>query len=94
MHPLLKKERKKERKKENNTALGADRSNPLTDSMEQKKTRLSLLHILHVYTREQEGAGGVCGGGGGGEMDMFYLSHHLGSRELGSRPETWKDSMQ
>ena len=32
--------------------------------------------------------------GGGGGMDMFYLSRHLGSRDLGSRPETWKDSMQ
>jgi len=56
----------KERKKENNTALGADRTNPLRDSMElQQKTRLSLLHILHVYTRQQEGVGGVCGGGDG-----------------------------
>ena len=49
-----------------------------------------------MYTQESRRELAVCvvGEGVGGEMDMFYLSHHLGSRELGSRPETWKDSMQ
>lgn len=86
MHPLLKKERKK-------TTLLSVQTGPTRWQTVWNYNKKQGFHCFtyYMYTQDSRRELAVCVVG---EMDMFYLSHHLGSRDLGSRPETWKDSMQ